>query len=83
MTTGGGLLFTGKETGEFIALDLDTSRSGSSRPGPASRPADHRHHNGKQYVASCPASVGYGGTARGSSSDKSARRLSLTFAVID
>ena len=26
LTTAGGLLFTGKETGEFIALDTDTGR---------------------------------------------------------
>ncbi len=47
LATGGGLLFTGKETGEFIALDADNGKTlwRSSRPAPASTPrhAGHLH----------------------------------------
>ena len=32
LTTGGGLLFTGKETGEFIALDADNGKHGVAIP---------------------------------------------------
>jgi alcohol dehydrogenase (cytochrome c) len=39
LATAGGLVFSGKLTGEFVALDAATGRrSGSSRPGPASTP---------------------------------------------
>ncbi len=45
MTTGGGLLFTGKETGEFIALDVDNGRAALAVPDRLrhQRAADHLH----------------------------------------
>jgi len=52
LATGGGLLFTGKETGEFIAIDADTGKTvwqfqtGSG----VNAQAITYTHNGKQYV---------------------------------
>ena len=52
LTTGGGLLFTGKETGEFIAIDVDTGstlwqfQTGS---GINAQPITYTH-DGRQYV---------------------------------
>jgi alcohol dehydrogenase (cytochrome c) len=52
LVTGGGLLFTGKETGEFIALDIEdgkqvwTFQTGS---GINAQPITYTH-NGRQYV---------------------------------
>ena len=52
LSTGGGLLFTGKETGEFIALDADTGtqlwqfQTGS---GINAQPVTYTH-GGRQYV---------------------------------
>ena len=52
LATGGGVLFTGKETGEFIAMDADTGavlwqfQTGS---GINAQPITYTH-NGEQYV---------------------------------
>jgi alcohol dehydrogenase (cytochrome c) len=52
LTTGGGLLFTGKETGEFIALDIDTGKQiwqFQTGSGINAQPITYTH-NGRQYV---------------------------------
>jgi alcohol dehydrogenase (cytochrome c) len=52
LATGGGLLFTGKETGEFIALDADTGRTiwqFQTGSGINAQPITYTH-NGRQYV---------------------------------
>ncbi len=52
LATGGGLLFTGKETGEFIALDADTGKQVwqfQTGSGINAMPVTYTH-NGRQYV---------------------------------
>jgi alcohol dehydrogenase (cytochrome c) len=52
MTTAGGLLFTGKETGEFIAIDSDTGKTlwqFQTGSGVNAQPITFTH-NGRQYV---------------------------------
>ena len=52
MATGGGLLFTGKETGEFIAIDAETGKTVwqfQTGSGINAQPITFTH-NGKQYV---------------------------------
>jgi alcohol dehydrogenase (cytochrome c) len=52
LTTGGGLLFTGKETGEFIAVDIDSGRNVwmfQTGSGINAQPITYTH-NGRQYV---------------------------------
>ena len=52
LATGGGLLFTGKETGEFIALDIDNGKTlwqFQTGSGINAQPVTYTH-NGKQYV---------------------------------
>ena len=52
LATGGGLLFTGKHTGEFIALDADTGKTlwqFKTGSGVNAQPITWTH-NGKQYV---------------------------------
>ena len=52
LATGGGLLFTGKETGEFIAIDIDTGKTVwqfQTGSGVNAQPVTYTH-NGKQYV---------------------------------
>ena len=52
LATGSGLLFTGKETGEFIALDADTGQQlwqFQTGSGINAMPVTYTH-NGKQYV---------------------------------
>jgi alcohol dehydrogenase (cytochrome c) len=52
LATGGGLLFTGKETGEFIAIDSDTGKTVwqfQTSSGVNAQPVTFTH-NGKQYV---------------------------------
>ncbi len=52
MTTAGGLLFTGKETGEFIAIDTDTGKTVwqfQTGSGVNAQPITFTH-NGRQYV---------------------------------
>ena len=87
MTTGGGLLFTGKETGEFIALDLDNGKQVwqfQTGSGINAQPITYTH-NGKQYVSVLS---GIGGLwwniAREQLKDKVPQGGSVwTFAVID
>ena len=53
LATGGGLLFTGKETGEFIALDADTGKivwQFQTGSGINAMPVTYTH-NGRQYVS--------------------------------
>ncbi len=53
LTTGSGLLFTGKTTGEFIALDADTGKQiwqFQTGSGINAQPITYTH-NGKQYVS--------------------------------
>jgi alcohol dehydrogenase (cytochrome c) len=52
LATAGGLLFTGKETGEFIAIDSDTGKTVwqfQTSSGVNAQPVTFTH-NGKQYV---------------------------------
>jgi alcohol dehydrogenase (cytochrome c) len=52
LATGSGLLFTGRETGEFIALDADTGKtlwSFQTSSGVNAQPVTYTH-NGRQYV---------------------------------
>ena len=52
LATGGGLLFTGKETGEFIAIDIDTGKTiwqFQTGSGINAQPITFTH-NGQQYV---------------------------------
>jgi len=52
MATGGGLLFTGKETGEFIAIDAETGKTVwqfQTGSGINAQPITYTH-NGKQYI---------------------------------
>ena len=52
LATGGGLLFTGRETGEFIALDADSGKtlwSFQTSSGINAQPVTYTH-NGHQYV---------------------------------
>ena len=63
LATGGGLVFTGKLTGEFVALDEDTGKTlwqfktGSS----INSTAITYTHNGRQYVT---VASGLGGVSR-------------------
>jgi len=52
LATGGGLLFTGQETGEFIAIDADTGKTiwqFQTGSGINAQPITYTH-NGRQYV---------------------------------
>jgi alcohol dehydrogenase (cytochrome c) len=52
LVTGGGLLFTGKETGEFIALDIEDGKQVwqfQTGSGINAQPITYTH-NGRQYV---------------------------------
>jgi alcohol dehydrogenase (cytochrome c) len=52
LSTGGGLLFTGKETGEFIAVDADTGKivwEFQTGSGINAMPVTYTHQ-GRQYV---------------------------------
>ena len=79
MTTSGGLLFTGKETGEFIALDIDTGNSsGSSRPAPASTPCQSPTRiTAVNMYPSCRALAASTGTSSANASRKSSRPAAL------
>jgi len=60
LATAGGLLFTGRETGEFIALDMDTGEvlwQFKTSSGINAQPITFTH-KGRQYVA---VQVGLGG----------------------
>jgi alcohol dehydrogenase (cytochrome c) len=53
LATGGGLLFTGRETGEFIALDVETGKQVwqfQTGSGINAMPVTFTH-NGQQYVS--------------------------------
>lgn len=53
LATAGGLLFTGKETGEFIALDIDTGKTlwqFQTGSGINAQPITYTH-KGRQYIA--------------------------------
>jgi len=53
LATAGGLLFTGKETGEFIALDMDSGKTlwqFQTSSGINAQPITFTH-KGRQYVA--------------------------------
>src|SRR5262249_1742782 len=69
LATGGGLLFTGKETGEFMpSMPTPARSSGSSRPGRASTPCRSLTRTKAGNTSPCcPASAGYTGTSRASS----------------
>jgi alcohol dehydrogenase (cytochrome c) len=52
LATAGGLLFTGKQTGEFIAIDIDTGKTlwqFQTSSGINAQPITYTHQ-GKQYV---------------------------------
>lgn len=60
LATGGGLLFTGKETGEFVAIDAETGRTlwqFQTSSGINAQPITYTH-KGRQYVS---VQVGLGG----------------------
>ena len=64
LATGGGLLFTGKQTGEFIAIDADTGKTlwqFQTGSGVNAQPVTYTH-NGRQYVTVLS---GIGGVCRG------------------
>src|SRR5258706_4802284 len=67
LATGGGLLFTGKETGEFIAIDAETGKTVwqfQTGSGINAQPITFTH-NGKQYVTVLSGICGlYWNTAR-------------------
>ena len=67
LTTGGGLLFTGRPTGEFIAVDADTGTtlwSFKTGSGVNAQPITWTK-NGKQYVTILSGSGGVAGARRG------------------
>jgi len=66
LTTGGGLLFTGKETGEFIALDVEDGKEVwqfQTGSGINAMPVTFTH-NGRNTSPYCPGSAVSGGTRR-------------------
>ena len=82
LATGGGLLFTGKETGEFIALDIENGKQlwqFQTGSGINAQPITFTH-NGRQYVT---VQSGIGGLywnvlrARAAQGQGAARRLGL------
>ncbi len=67
LTTGGGLLFTGRPTGEFLAVDADTGTtlwSFKTGSGVNAQPITWTK-NGKQYVTILSGSGGVAGARRG------------------
>ena len=76
MTTGGGLLFTGKETGEFIALDIETGKQlwqFQTGSGINAQPITYTH-NGRQYVTILSGIGGLWWNSRANSSRTKSRR---------
>ena len=76
LSTGGGLLFTGKETGEFIAVDADTGKivwEFQTGSGINAMPVTYTHRAGNTSRC-CPASAGCTGTSRASSSRTKCRK---------
>ena len=87
LVTGGGLLFTGKETGEFIALDIDNGKQVwqfQTGSGINAQPVTFTH-NGKQYVTVLSGVGGlYWNVARDKLKDTVPQGGSVwTFALID
>ena len=87
LVTGGGLLFTGKETGEFIALDIEDGKQVwqfQTGSGINAQPVTFTH-NGKQYVTVLSGIGGlYWNVARDKLKDKVPQGGSVwTFALID
>jgi len=87
LSTGGGLLFTGKETGEFIALDADTGKivwQFQTGSGINAMPVTYTHQ-GRQYVTVLSGIGGlYWNIAREQLKDKVPVGGSVwTFALID
>jgi alcohol dehydrogenase (cytochrome c) len=87
LVTGGGLLFTGKETGEFIALDIEDGKQVwqfQTGSGINAQPITYTH-NGKQYVTVLSGIGGlYWNVARDKLKDKIPQGGSVwTFAVMD
>ena len=80
LSTGGGLLFTGKETGEFIALDADTGKQlwqFQTSSGINAMPITYTH-KGRQYVTVLSGIGGlYWNVARERLKERAARRLGL------
>jgi alcohol dehydrogenase (cytochrome c) len=86
LVTGGGLLFTGKETGEFIALDIEDGKQVwqfQTGSGINAQPITYTH-NGKQYVTVLSGIGGlYWNVARDKLKDKVPQGGSVwTFAVL-
>ena len=86
LATGGGLLFTGKETGEFIAIDVDTGKTlwqFQTGSGINASRSPTRTTAGNTSPC-CPASAACGGTRRASSCSNVPQGGSVwTFALID
>jgi alcohol dehydrogenase (cytochrome c) len=87
LVTGGGLLFTGKETGEFIALDLDDGKQlwqFQTGSGINAQPVTYTH-NGRQYITVLSGVGGlYWNVAREKLKDTVPQGGSVwTFALID
>ena len=80
LSTGGGLVFTGKETGEFIALDADTGKQlwqFQTSSGINAMPMTYTH-KGRQYVTVLSGIGGlYWNIAREQLKERAARRLGL------
>ena len=80
LATGGGLLFTGKTTGEFIALDADTGQTlwqFQTGSGVNAQPITFTH-NGRQYVTVLSGIGGiYRNQARRGAEEHSARRVGV------
>ena len=86
LVTGGGLLFTGKETGEFIALDIEDGKQlwqFQTGSGINAQPITYTH-NGKQYITVLSGIGGlYWNVARDKLKDKVPQGGSVwTFAVL-
>jgi alcohol dehydrogenase (cytochrome c) len=86
LVTGGGLLFTGKETGEFIALDIEDGKQVwqfQTGSGINAQPITYTH-NGKQYITVLSGIGGlYWNVARDKLKDKVPQGGSVwTFAVL-
>ena len=85
LATGGGLIFTGKNTGEFIALDADTGEvvwSFKTGSGINAQPVTWTK-NGKQYVTILSGLGGVGSSRRGLPSTIPLGGSVWTFALFD
>jgi alcohol dehydrogenase (cytochrome c) len=85
LATGGGLVFTGKNTGEFIALDADTGElvwSFKTGSGINAQPVTWTK-NGRQYVTILSGLGGVGSSRRGLPSTIPLGGSVWTFALFD